>query len=296
MLDQTKPSRRSGVDAFQPVAVPRVKRRTGHPLRLWIILFGALGLVYFLGPLRTNILLLGTDDSPERGALGRTDTIILTTIVPFRPYVGMLSIPRDLWLPIPGVGEQRINTAYFFAEAQDSGSGSRAIRATIEQNFRVPVQYYALLHMQGLVEVIDALGGVDVVLPRDLGGLTAGSHHLSGPDALALVRERYSSDDFSRMLQGQILLEATVRKMFAPGSWPQLPAVAGALYDAVETDIPIWQWPRLIFAIVRAPLFGVEARTITRDMVVPFTTSEGAQVLAPDWDLILPVVEQMFGR
>src|SRR5512138_2671499 len=122
MLDQTKPSRRSGVDAFQPVAVPRVKRRTGHPLRLWIILLGALALVYFLGPLRTNILLLGTDDSPERGALGRTATIILTTIIPTRPYLGMLSIPRDLWVNVPGVGEQRINTAYFYAEAGENGA------------------------------------------------------------------------------------------------------------------------------------------------------------------------------
>jgi LCP family protein required for cell wall assembly len=208
----------------------------------------------------------------------------------------MLSIPRDLWLPIPGVGEQRINTAYFFAEAQESGTGSRAIRDTIQQNFRVPVHYYALMHMPGLVGVIDALGGVDVLLPRNMGGLTAGAHHLSGTEALALVRERYSGDDFSRMIQGQILIEATVRKMFSPDSWPRLPGVLSALFDAVETDIPVWQWPRLIFAIVRAPLFGVEARTITPDMVVPFTTTEGAQVLGPNWELILPVVEGIFGK
>jgi len=115
-------------------------------------------LIYFLAPLRTNILLLGTDDSPERGSVGRTDTIILATVVPLKPYVGMLSIPRDLWVTVPGVGEQRINTAYFFAEANQAGSGPRAALQTIHENFGVPVRYYAVIHMAGLTSIVDALG------------------------------------------------------------------------------------------------------------------------------------------
>jgi LCP family protein required for cell wall assembly len=253
-------------------------------------------LVYFLGPLRTNILLLGTDDSPERGVLGRTDTIILTTIVPLQPYVGMMSIPRDLWLLIPGLGEQRINTAYFFAEAKQEGNGPNAILGTIQENFRVPVHYYMLIHMEGLAAIIDALGGVDISLSEPIGGLAAGQYHLDGLQALAFARERYSGSDFSRMRQGQILIQAIVSKVVSPASWPRLPGLMTSSSQVVETNIPIWQWPRLAFSAIRAPLFGVDARSITAEMVSPFTTSQGAQVLAPIWELIHPHMKDMFGN
>jgi LCP family protein required for cell wall assembly len=264
-------------------------------MRSWLILWAALTLVYFFGPLRTNILLLGTDDSPLRGALGRTDTIILTTVVPLRPYVGMLSIPRDLWLPIPGVGEQRINTAYYFAEAQQTGSGPDAIMGTMYENFGVPVHYYMLIHMEGLIGVVDALGGVDITLERRMGGLKAGEYHLNGTEALAFARERYSGDDFSRMQQGQILIQAIGAKFMTPSAWPHLPGALVAWSQAVETNVPIWQWPRLAFSVLRAPVFGVDARTITPEMVFPFMTSGGAQVLGPNWDAIRPFMDEMFG-
>ena len=121
MLERTQPTRPLGMDAFQPIPVVRTqsgRKRTRHPFRT---LFLALLLVYFFGPFRTNILLLGTDGSELRGSTGRTDTIILTTIEPLRSYAGMMGIPRDLWLPIPEIGEQRINTAYFFAEYARAG-------------------------------------------------------------------------------------------------------------------------------------------------------------------------------
>jgi LCP family protein required for cell wall assembly len=176
----------------------RARKRKRRRRLFWTTVLTVV-LVYFLAPYRTNILMLGTDDSPARGQLGRTDTIMLTTIIPLKPYVGALGIPRDLWVQIPGVGEQRINSAYFFAEAAQPGSGAGAAVETIRQNFGVTVDYYVVLHMFGLVDVIDALGGIDVVLDAPQGGLPAGTHHLDGTQALALVRERYSADDFSRM-------------------------------------------------------------------------------------------------
>ncbi|HLF74637.1 MAG TPA: LCP family protein, partial [Anaerolineales bacterium] len=256
----------------------------------------ALILIYFFAPLRTNILLLGTDDSPERGAAGRTDTIILTTVVPLRPYVGMLSIPRDLWVTVPGVGEQRINTAYFFAESNQPGSGPQAAMQTIRANFGVPVRYYAVIHMLGLVPVIDALGGVDIQLDTSMGGLPAGVHHLDGSRALAFVRERSSGDDFSRMQRAQILLFAAFGKILDPSYWPDLPAFLLSLGQVIDTNIPVWQWPRLSFALLRALLFGIDSQAISREMVTPFQTSQGAQVLAPKWEIIRPLLKDMFGR
>jgi LCP family protein required for cell wall assembly len=227
--------------------------------------------------------------------VGRTDTIILATMVPLRPYVGMLSIPRDLWVNIPGVGEQRINTAYFFAESKAPGSGSQAALQTIHQNFGIAVRYYAVIHMSGLTAIVDSLGGVDIQLDSPVGGLPAGAHHLNGAEALNFVRERNSGDDFSRMLRAQILLSAMFRKSMHPASWTALPQFTSSLAQVIETNIPFWQWPRLLFALLRAFVFGIDSQTITREMVVPFQTSEGAQVLAPNWDVINPILRRMFG-
>ena len=74
-----------------------------------------------------------------------------------------------------------------------------------------------------------------------------------------------------------------------------LPQFIQSLTKGVDTNIPLWQWPRLLFALIRAFVFGIDSQTITREMVVPFQTSQGAQVLAPNWDAINPLLIRMFG-
>lgn len=300
-FDETRPSHMSGMDTFQPISVIRagtlreLQKRQRRVYLTWTIILGVV-FAYFLAPFRTNVLILGTDDSPERGAIGRTDTIILTTIIPLKPYVGMLGIPRDLWVQIPNVGEQRINTAYFFAESAQRGSGAQATKETLIQNFGVTIDHYLLLHMDGLVDVIDTLGGIDVVLDEPLAGLPVGTHHLDGNQVLALARERHSSDDFTRMKQGQIILLSVIKKVINPMNWSRLPSVSLAAARVIQTDIPVWLWPRLGFALLRAPLFGFDNRIITRDMVTPIITSGGAQVLLPDLEAIKLILFEMFGK
>ncbi len=296
-MEETRPTRT--VSDYQPIHIqPSAKIKKGKFSRgwkgFWLVLL--LIAIYFLAPFRANILLLGTDDSPERGALGRTDTIILTTIIPLKPYIGMLSIPRDLWVTIPNIGEQRINTAYFFAEANKAGSGGGAATQTIHDNFGVTVRNYAVVRMVGVVDVVNALGGVEIQLEAPTGGYPAGKHALGGSEVLAFVRDRSSSSDFSRMQRTQIVLVALLNKSFEPSSWLRLPQLILSLTKVVETNIPLWQWPRLIFVFMRAPLFGIDSRTITPEMVTPFTTSGGAQVLGPNWDAINPLMGEMFGR
>jgi len=292
MFDITQPTKR--MDSAQVVRSATKQKRMSK--RTWLLIFLALLIAYFFAPLRTNFLLLGTDDSPERGSLGRTDTIILISVVPLKPYVGMLSIPRDLWVMVPAVGEQRINTAYFFAEANQPGSGGKAALNTIQENFHVPVQYYAVVHMAGLVSVIDVLGGVDIKLESATGGLPPGTYHLNGIQALDFVRERSTSDDFGRMLRTQILLSATLKEALKPSDWRTLPQFISAVIQTTDTNLPLWQLPRLSFALLRTVFFGIDSRTITHEMVTPFQTSQGAQVLAPNWDAINPVLFEMFGR
>lgn len=264
-------------------------------LLLPFILLGVALLAYFFAPLRTELLVLGIDRVPDGTALGRSDTMILMSVNPLKPTVKLLSIPRDLWVTIPGVGENRINTAHFFAEASVPGSGPEAAVATVEQNFNVSVPYYVRLRFDAVLMVVDALGGVNVELPSDMAGLPAGSHHLSGEQALAFVRDRKGTDDFFRMEHAQFMLKSIARQMISPASWSRLPAVFQAARSSVDTNLPLWQWPRLGIAFVRAAMGdGLDARTIQREMTTPYITDQGANVLLPNWPLIQPYVQEMF--
>ena len=250
---------------------------------------------YFLFPGRTRLLLLGIDRAPNGTAVSRTDTIILLQVNPPGASAKMLSIPRDLWVPIPGVGENRINTAHFYAEAQQAGSGPAAIRATIAQNFGVRPDYYARIQFDGFEQMIDAMGGLDLNLPKPMGGLDAGQHHLSGAEALAFARDRKGSDDFFRMNQGQVVIRAAITQVLLPSSWKHIPTLILTLRQVLDTDLPIWLFPRVGFALLRASIAGFDAQTLTREMATPFTTSGGAQVLMPNWTLIHPLIQEMFG-
>ncbi len=259
-----------------------------------LLLFGLA--VYLLIPFRTNLLLIGVDyiDPALTTNVARSDTIMLATVNPLRPSVGLLSIPRDLWVSIPGVGENRINTAHFYAEGQQPGSGPAALQQTIRQNFGVSAPYYVRVRFEGFREVVDALGGVDITLSEPAAGYPAGKHHLTGRKALAFVRERYSSDDFNRMSHGQLMIRALFRNLLNPLKWLRLPAVIRAGWQAIDTNLPAWLWPRLGFALLRAGPGGIDSRIVGREMVTPYTTPEGASVLLPNWELIRPMVDEMF--
>ena len=254
-----------------------------------------IGVAYLLFPGRTNVLVLGIDRAPEGTDASRSDTIILTTYHPIKPYLGLLSIPRDLWVPIPGVGENRINTAHFFAENAQPGSGPQAALETVRENFGVTVNYYLRIRFNGLVELIDSLGGLDIELDHSMAGFPAGNHHLNGEQALGFVRDRSGTDDFFRMNQGQFFLKELVEQMLSPTSLARLPGVLTALSRSIDTNLPIWQWPRLGLTLLRIGPDGIDNQTISREMVTPFTTSDGAQVLLPVWAEIKQVVQEMFG-
>jgi anionic cell wall polymer biosynthesis LytR-Cps2A-Psr (LCP) family protein len=98
------------------------------------------------------------------------------------------------------------------------------------------------------------------------------------------------------MQHGQVIMKAALKQMLRPSQWLRLPFVLAALSRSVDTDLPAWLWPRLVFALLLSGPDGIDNRTITREMVTPFTTSEGANVLLPNWGLINPVLLDMFGQ
>jgi LCP family protein required for cell wall assembly len=289
----------------QPGRIPRSLSPQWPPVRIkpgcvalfsLIIVFLVASAFYLFYPSRTNFLILGIDYTDPGSNVGRSDTIILATIEPFQPYVGLLSIPRDLWVLVPGVGENRINTAHYYAEIQQPGSGPTAALQTIALNFGVNVPYYIRIRFQGFRDIVDALGGIEIHLTKPMAGYPAGNYHLTGKKALAFVRYRQGADDFYRMGNGQYILVSLIKNVLNPLKWPRLPAVARAVFASIDTNIPIWLWPRLGFALFRAGPDGIDNHIISHQMVTDFTTSEGASVLNPNWDLIEPLIREIFGQ
>lgn len=280
---------------IRTVSAPR-KRRVPLSGVAFGILAGLVLGAYLLAPFRINLLLLGIDRAPEGTVVARSDTVVLLTARPLQGSVGMLSIPRDLWVEVPGYGPNRINAAHALAESEAPGTGPEWTLRTVRSNFGIDVYSYARIQFNGLSRFVDVLGGLDIDLPQATALYPAGENHLTGAQALALVRDRQGSDDFARMERGQLFLKAVLRQALRPATWPRLVVALPLLLGVVDSNLPLWDWPRLAVAVLRAGPDGLDARTITREMVDPFATAGGANVLAPNWALINPVLLEMFGQ
>jgi LCP family protein required for cell wall assembly len=280
----------------QPIRVSRPpRRRRSSALALGLII-GIVFAVYLFIPLRTNILILGIDRAPEDTYVARTDTMILTTIIPLKPYIGGLSIPRDLWVQIPNGQNGRINTAHFFAESLEPGTGPEAAMQVVVNNFGVDVHYYVRFQFDGFKEFVDALGGIPIQLEEPAAGYAPGEYVLNGEQALAFVRDRRGTDDFFRMSHGQSFLKAILSYLIKPVNWINVIKAAPTFVTSIDTDVPFWLWPRLGVALLRAGPEGMDLRSVSREMVQGFTTDQGAQVLAPNWTLINPLLMEMFNQ
>ncbi len=262
-------------------------------------------------PPRTNILLLGLDRRPdEKTFVSRADTMILATVYPKAGYIGLLSIPRDLYVRLPNGGEGRINTAHVLAEAEQAGAGPEAAKQTVRSNFGVDVHNYVRIDLAGFVTIIDAVGGIDVDVPRplidyeyptyDYGTTTiafeAGPQHMDGERALAYARIRHGSSDFQRAGRQQLVIQAFLARLLQPAAWVYLPKLLVAVKTSVSTDLTPLQIIRLAPTLLRVGPSGLDHRVIEGDMVQPYTTDGGGAVQLPVWVKINPVLVEMFGH
>lgn len=268
-------------------------KKSSKKLTWWIVIL-AIVLVFFT-PWRVNILLLGIDPTHNDTFQGRSDTMILTSIPPVLPYAHMLSIPRDLWVDIPGHWQNRINTAHFFAEIDKEGSGPNAAAQVVAQSFGVAKPYTIRIKTDGFTKVVEAMGGVTVNLPNDMSGLTAGEHDLDATQALRFVRDRAGSDDFFRQGRAQIFLKGAMKKMINPINWWRIPGMIRAISSSITSNVPVIYYPRVAYTLLFSYVKGFDMQTLDRTtMVTPWVTDEGAQVLLPVWENINPLIEKYF--
>jgi LCP family protein required for cell wall assembly len=200
---------------------------------------------------RTNVVILGVDEAAQL-----SDTIMIASIrhgSGQTPEVAMVSVPRDLYLNVPQHGDHKINAAYALGENQDKASGGAELTTqTIEQQFELPVHYYAAIEFESFKEIINAVGGVTVDVETAIDDpyypasgnaghepfhIEAGKQHLDGERALKYARSRKTTNDFDRSYRQQQVMLAVRDKLMGNDVAPIDISRALNLYRAVGEHV-----------------------------------------------------------
>lgn len=220
---------------------------------------------------RVNILLAGNSaDDPGHQGANLTDSIMILSIDTKNNQAFMLSVPRDLYVAIPGHGHQKINAANVignadkFSQSNYPKGGMGLLEKTIEKKFGIDINYYALINYKAFKEAVDAVGGIDITIQssdkrglydpdidwsvkparKPLVKLTNGKHHLTGQQALNLARARgdaygsygFPQGDFDRTAHQRQMLLALRQKATSAGVLTN-PVRLGQLFDSVGSNV-----------------------------------------------------------
>jgi len=267
------------------------------------------------GASRVNILFLGLDERDWVEGLGapRSDTMILFTVDPLSKTAGMISIPRDLWVNIPGFGYSRINTAYSSGEGSKlPGGGPGLAMKTVEQLLGVPIQYYAQIDFKAFEEAIDAMGGLEICVPETITvsiigrvnkeEIKAGCQSLWGYQVLGYARNRKTEGgDIDRAKRQQLVIMALRDQVFSPENFPHMVSIAPDVYReasaGLNTNMTFDEALKLGTLMTQIPVESIKQGIIdytmgSLDNVI--LGGENASILKPFPDKIRELRDQIF--
>lgn len=268
----------------------------------------------WVGTDRVTVLVMGIDRRQgDTDTAYRTDTMMLLSVDPVAHTAVMLSIPRDLWVEIPGYDNNTINTANFTGDAfQYPGGGPALAAKTVEHNLGVTVNYYVRLDFTAFETLVDAIGGIDLYVEQAIDDpwypdgaygyepfyLPAGNQHLNGHDTLRYARTRHDSSDIERAKRQQQVVKAVRNKILSLNMLPTLIAKAPALYQtlnqSIQTDLALDQIVSLALLSQDIPEDNIQSEVIDYRYVLDQTTAEGRQVLVPLRDKIRELRDRLF--
>lgn len=248
---------------------------------------------------RYTILLMGLDKRPdEEGRAFRTDTIVLLSIDPVTAQVGMLSIPRDVSVAIPGRdGLQPVNTIYVTGELERPGGGPRLLIDVLQYNLGMHIDNYVALTFDAVIKTVDAVGGVEIDVPYTINdpeypdmnygyeplSIQAGKQTMDGTLALKYARTRHQTNDFDRTRRQQQVLLALRRKATQADILSGLVARAPALWSDLSrdfyTDIQFDQALSLAWYIKDLPLEGIKRGSLDGDYIQAATVDGNALIV-----------------
>ncbi|HEY9086990.1 MAG TPA: LCP family protein [Anaerolineaceae bacterium] len=263
------------------------------------------------GASRVTILLMGLDYRDwEAGESPRTDTMILLTVDPLSKTAGMLSIPRDMWVNIPGSGYGKINTAYFIGDSQKlPGGGPGLAMETVEDFIGVPINYYAQIDFYAFERFIDSMGGLDMHIresitvdplgPGNTVTLEPGVQTLSGAVALAYARQRYTEGgDFDRSKRQQEVIMAIRDQVMNFNMLPTLVAKSPELYAelqaGIHTNLNLTQVIQLAYLAQQIDPANIKRGIIGTDMVTFGKSPDGLDIEKPLTDKIRILRDEIF--
>jgi LCP family protein required for cell wall assembly len=263
-----------------------------------------------------NILLLGIDQRPGEKGSYRTDTMILINIDPKTGNIGMLSMPRDLWVTVPTAipRETRINSAHFIGDSDPNyeGGGPTLAKETVSLFLDHPVHYYVRINFEGFRTLLEEIGCLDIDVPYTIDDpefpndsygfdpfyIEAGQYCMDADTALKYARTRHQDTDFGRMRRQQQVLVAIKDKVLSSDQLPRLisrmPALLSTLSDSLQTDMPMSQQITLANLARKLNTGNIRQILIDGSMVEATILNSGAYVLMPKLDRIKPVVDAFF--
>lgn len=265
------------------------------------------------GKERFTVLVMGMDQRPgDFGSSIRTDTMILISLDPKSDRVGILSIPRDLFVEIPGYGLQRINTAFQAGQLEGESGGPRLAMQTVQYNFGIRVNEYVLVDFNAFVRIIDLVGGVHVNVPYDIYDplypdmnygydpfyIKAGWQKLDGQTALKYARSRHSSDDIDRSRRQQQVLYALRDQVLAANKIPELAPKAFELWaelsQGIKTGLSLDQILQLAWWVKDIRAENYTNAVVGWEYVIPWNY-QGMDILIPDRAKLGPLMVEVFG-
>lgn len=242
-----------------------------------------------------NILVLGMDYRPG-GKMWRTDSIMVVAVDQITRKAGVISIPRDLWVHIPGFGEGRINIADFYGEQTGyPGGGPALVGQILQDNLNITTHHWVRMEQEGLVRLVDTLGGVTITLdcplfektphPTQPGEyeylqLPAGEVHLDGVTAKKFATFRYASTDFARARRQQQLIWAIRQRAQELDLIPLVSQLWTDLASAFQTDLNLIDVIRLIALGMQLESADVHGMVIPHAALQGKLVQGGSQVLA----------------
>jgi LCP family protein required for cell wall assembly len=261
---------------------------------------------------RVNILLMGIDRRPGEPFVSRTDSMMIISIDPVGNRASILSVPRDLYVVIPGRGRDRINTAFVYGAAGNNPAGGAALSMqTVEYNLGVPINHYVLVDFSAVIQGVDTLGGIDVNVPFTINDPTypdmyygydplyipAGLQHMDGTLALKYARTRHVDNDFGRAQRQQQVILAARDKALSLGITGLL-AKSSLLYQQMEqgirTDLSLDQIVSLAKTASEIPSENIQSAVLDYTYVTSHKTETGAQVLILDNQKAASLIQQLF--
>jgi LCP family protein required for cell wall assembly len=263
------------------------------------------------GANRVTMLVMGLDYRDWEGeGPSRTDTMMLVTMDPVSRTAGMLSIPRDLWVNVPGFDYGKINTAYYLGELYNlPGGGPGLAVQTAEELLGVDINYYAQIDFSAFENFIDEIGGIDVEVPYELTvdpigpgntvTLPAGMQHLDGPTALAYARNRDTwGADFDRADRQQQVILAIFDKITSLGALPKLIANSPTIYNnlryGIHTNLTLKQIISLAWTAAQIPRENIKKGVIGPNETSRSFSPDGLDILLPDMDAVRLVRDEVF--